>query len=379
MLQRKKLDRGSWMASLLLFMVMVLLFMTRIDRSLITASTYAVVLFSVVCHWYIYKVYKKTFVYKKFVKFIISFSIVYIINLLFVGNLELKQALIGTIVSSAVALLIFLFHHKKSILVLLFCLLLVFFVYKWFILGMDANELTINSRNYISYFLFLFALPLVFYHYKQNSVPIFLIPIVILIMSVLAIGRGGILMSLLFLVGWILMKIRTTKHRFLFYVVLFTIGFAVSYVIADPDFFDTYFSRFEERAFESAVRTEGWIKYVEKIVNPIYFIVGYPVKKEPYIMNVLEGSLHNSYLTLHARLGCVSFIVLFFLYKAMKYLFIKREYLLMFFLGGLLLKGFTDADFPCTGVAGDTYIYILILIYLETRIDINNRNNRNSV
>lgn len=367
-LNNTKKKNGELIPSIMIFVSLALLFATRIDQSIITVTTYALVVFSFFCHWYIYNRLKQDVLYHKFVRQVLLLGCVYVFNMLIVHNLIFKEVLMGIIVTPSIALLIFRFRIKKIFSIGIFLSVLFFLVYKWFVLGYDANELTTNSRNYISYFLFLYLTPLVFTCYRNKELIQIIYPIIILVMSILAIGRGGILMSLLFLVGWIIMKTKTTRHKFLFYLTIFLLVILSSSVVISPDFLELYFSRFEDRALDSEVRTIGWINYINCVFdNPYSFFTGYPVHKEAYIMDVLDGSLHNSYLTLHARAGFVGIFIIFYILKGLIILFRNKEYLLWFFFASFLLKGISDADFPCLVVGGDIYIYMIILIYFESK------------
>lgn len=366
-----KNSKSDFVPAIMLLVSMVLLLATRLDESIITLTTYALVLFAITCHIYIFRRLKNSILYRRFMKLGLVLSLIYLFNMFVIGNMELKQVLIGTIVSSSIAMLIFFFNIGKRYAILCFGIVLAVFIYRWFILNYDAEEITVNSRNYISYFLYLYSLPIVFCCYKKGTQPFFIVPIIILIMAIIAIGRGGIIMSLLFVIGWLLMKAKMTKHKILFYFILVLVLLSFSSVVATPDFFDLYFSRFEERGLDSSVRTDGWLSYLNDITNPLYFITGYPLRHDRYIFSILEGSPHNSYINFHARAGIFCLFIFFCIIKVMIAFLKQKNYLLLFFFLGLLIKGITDADFPCTGVAGDIYIYILLLIYLESRINRN--------
>ena len=172
-------------------------------------------------------------------------------------------------------------------------------------------------------------------------------------------------MSTLLFVGWLLMLLKTTEHKFLVWTILiFIIAFTIHVGFISENF-ELLFSRFEEKGIESSNRTNAWSQYIDYSLSGfINFLFGTKTHQVPLVRD-LDDSIHNSYLTAHAYLGI---LCVYYLYLAFKgyWSFIKQKhFFLIAFFGAFLIKAIVDADFPCTAVGGDIYICILILTGLN--------------
>ena len=321
----------SKIASILFLISFPLVFLGRVDEAYVTIAAYTQTLIGLITICFLIKdLYKKDVLFRRAISIWLGISSVLILNFLLLRNFEFKNLLVGTVIMPSISFIIYFYEHKKWILYLPFLCVLSMIVYRWFILGLDAEEITVNSRNYIVFYLFLYFTPIVLSNYKNNDMPSVVFPIAFLVLAIIAIGRGSIIISVTF-----------------------------------SEVADLLFSRFEERGMESHQRTDAWYQYIDYTFNNLFnLILGTKVSTVPYV-RALENSLHNSYLTVHARMGIVGLWYLSLVYKGYKSIWKSRNYLVLSFFGSLLFKGLVDADFPCVGSGGDIYIYILILLGLD--------------
>lgn len=368
-------NKSDMLISVLIVVDFLFLFASRISEDTMTMYSYALVSLSFIVLIYGFIKLHNNKVYIKFLKFCGVLSIMYALNFLLVGNLAFKQLLFGTIVAPALASALYFFRINKLITLFLFVAVLYFFIFKMFVLVEDANFITVNSRNYISYYLFLSILPFFWSYYRERGLPSFLFPAILLVMSVFAIGRGGIIMSFVLIIGWLLMRMEKSKHRILFIVSTIIIISILFYVYVDPDFLDLYFGRFEKEGFDSNNRSEGWVLYLKSLLSPQYLLMGSPISNIHYITSTLGGSLHNSYLTAHARMGIICLLYFVLIYRGMKTMYKQKNLFFFFFFLSFLVKAYLDADFPCTGVLGDIYVYLIVLIGLNGNFKIRQINN----
>lgn len=356
----------SKIASILFLISFPLVFLGRVDEAYVTIAAYTQTLIGLITICFLIKdLYKKDVLFRRAISIWLGISSVFILNFLLLRNFEFKNLLVGTVIMPSISFIIYFYEHKKWILYLPFLCVLSMIVYRWFILGLDAEEITVNSRNYIVFYLFLYFTPIVLSNYKNNDMPSVVFPIAFLVLAIIAIGRGSIIISVTFFVGWLLNRIQTSSHKKILFVTMVCIIAPTIYALFMSEDADLLFSRFEERGMESHQRTDAWYQYIDYTFNNLFnLILGTKVSTVPYV-RALENSLHNSYLTVHARMGIVGLWYLSLVYKGYKSIWKSRNYLVLSFFGALLFKGLVDADFPCVGSGGDIYIYILILLGLD--------------
>lgn len=360
-----KVTYKSFVATILLVCSLPLVFISRIEEY-VTIGAYVQLVLGLLSYFLISYNLKADKRFNKFITQLFTFFIALLINLFLIGNFELKQLLYGIIIMPAIALLLFFFNYSRFIALIPFCLVLFFIIYRWFVLGLGADGVTINSRNYIVYHLFISSLPYIIYCYRHNERPVVLMPVIFMAAALFAIGRGGIIMSNIFFIGWLVSKISNSKHKFFIFSLILILLVTIVSLLINNDTIDVFFSRFEERGLESTARTDAWKQYIGSLADPFNLLFGTRVSTLSQV-HALEDSLHNSYLTLHARMGlfCVPY-----LYLAISGYFVllkKKAFLLVAYFGALLIKGFVDADFPCANVGGDIYMYLLMLVYIDNK------------
>lgn len=354
--------------SLLYICFFSLLFVARLEETFVTIGSYALLFIGIITQVYLFLKLNINKLYVKFQKVYFLFVALMCINFVLIHNFEVKALLHGIITLPALALLIYFFDYKTWVSLLPFGLVLSLIIFRWFILGLGAEDVTVNSRNYLVFFLFLYSMPYFFHCYRTDKLPSVLLPLIFIVIAVLAIGRASIIISIVLLVGWLLMLLKTTKYRFLVWVLLIIIIFFTIRLGFLVENIDILFSRFEEKGLESSSRTEAWVQYIKySFTNMFNFLFGTKTMLVPLVRN-LDGSIHNSYLTAHAYLGILFIYYLFSAFRGLFTFLKQRHYLMLAFFGALLIKAFVDADFPCKVVGGDIYMCILILVGLNQKL-----------
>ena len=367
----------SFVATLLLVCSLPLIFISRIEQY-VSIGAYVQVFLGLLSYFVIFYNVKND---KRLIKFTILLFPIFLaifFNLILIRNFELKQLLYAVIIMPAIALLLFFFKYPRFFTLIPFFVVLFITIYRWFVLGIEANEITVNSRNYIVYHLFLSSIPYILYCYRHNERPFVIIPIVFIAAALFAIGRGGIIMSIIFFIGWLAGRITISKHKYLIFFLILLFLITIIYLLISNDTVEVLFSRFEKNGFESSQRTSAWKQYIYSLADPFNFLFGTRVSTLPQV-HELEDSLHNSYLNLHASMGLFCIPYLYLAISGFIVLLKKKEFWLAAFFGAFLIKGFVDADFPCSSVGGDIYMYLLMLIYIDNiyskRLKLFNRHN----
>ena len=299
--------------------------------------------------------------YKKFLFLVLFTFILALFNAFIIGNVGLKESLCTFLFFSNIsAVLVFVklnhFVFKTSF----WCVVVIFTILYFNTQSLD--DILVNSRNYISYYLILFILPYVI-SYRQNNKEVGLLPLLVCVLySFMAVGRGGIIISLLLLMGILVFKINDrSKYRKFYITLLSVIGVIVLVVGINPDTIELLFGRFIDKSMDSEARTIGWLEYLSAMGEPINFLLGVKIANLPYCSIELDESLHNSYLSLHSRMGIFALFYLYLVFRGFIRIFKNDKYIALV-ISSLLVKAFVDTDFPFYYVGGDIYLYILLFI-----------------
>jgi len=292
----------------------------------------------------------------------------FLMNMLLVGNSDIKQIVYGVLIMPCLAALLFFYKIRHRVSLVLFYSIALFFGTYILHNGPFTNnetEILTNSRNYVSFFVLLYSLPYFIHCYDFNKVPSLAVPIICVLISIFAIGRAGIIGSFILLTGILYLKmIQNNKLRIVYRMAFFLILFTTITIGVNDDLIDVYFSRFSENGMDSYGRIDAWLEYIKSLTNPVNILLGSRIKSLDYTTWYLEGSLHNSYLTLHARLGMIGLLLIFFMIKGLWQLIKQRCYPIIPIIAALLIKGITDADTAGAYSGGDIYVFYLALVYM---------------
>lgn len=216
-----------------------------------------------------------------------------------------------------------------------------------------SNQLLMaTSRNYVSVLMLLLVL---FYyvscHDKNKTISI--IPaVVFFIISIFAIGRGGILASAFLLFLLVLYKLQSVAnsqnnnfYKFLLkcsiIVALLLISIGINYGLFQG-YFERIFTRFYTQSGADQARLVMWSNFLSNNMNSLRdFLVG---SNTEYIR--LDGNLHNSFLQSYASFGLAGFLMLLFLIiRAFVMGLKKKDFFWLLLYTTLLLRAITDRVF----------------------------------
>ena len=224
----------------------------------------------------------------------------------------------------------------------------------WFILTLiDRNVDTNNyflklSRNYFS--ILMLALLCLYYisivDKKCLKIPMFP-AIIYLVISLLAIGRGGIISAILLIFGiafinyWVYQE--DYKKRILFvYSGIFLVVF-MAVVGKELGIVDVWFSRFEMLGMKSQGRSLIWNQYFSLVFHSLKNLIFGCSLQNIEIFERYAFNLHNSFLQMHCTYGLVfSMAVLFGLMTSLWKCYQNKEFLVMLLEIVFLFRASTD-------------------------------------
>ncbi len=206
----------------------------------------------------------------------------------------------------------------------IFYLIIGYLAYKM-LSGADPNKLFTASRNAVSTYA-ISSLMLLVFLYRQGRIAVPYIPAFLcLTLSVWAIGRSGIIVSLIiFLVmlfakdrRFVLGRSRRTKN--VIRVVLITLAIIAVFSMWDKlmVMLDPYLYYLKAKGLSDVHRSDLILAYLEHI-EPFEFFFG--VKTETIqVFSLYSNNPHNSYISLHSSFGFIAVIMFalisYYLYK----------------------------------------------------------------
>lgn len=229
------------------------------------------------------------------------------------GNIDFQE-MFWPIAFSGIALVLLNFKINYNFSRFIYFTTATILIFQIMLSGSASNLETVASRNTISVFILITFSIYAISSYSNNK-KITVIPVIIgIIVTVMAVGRSGILSLALLLIFFIIFEFDGMHHRIrLSYKTLIQIIFALIIIIYSGGVMEKFMSdmllNFEQRGLES-VRTIIWSDYISKTLNSLKYIVfGAPIEGTP-VLNRFSSNLHNSFLMLHAKYGMVMVITL---------------------------------------------------------------------
>lgn len=361
----------GFIPNVLLFVSFSLILLSRTDQNMVHICIFIQTFVAAITHFYLNTRLRHFRIYNKLLMFLLICGVVLFLNLMLVGNITLKMIIYAVIIMPSIAMLIFFGKIQTSWLYAIFFFALAFIVIRWWLVG-DPNIVTVNSRNYLGTYLVLYSLPYYFNCYKNRILPNLALPLITLTVSILAVGRGGILVSLIILIGWLFEYHDHSKHKYIVVGFIIMLGLGMIVTISSTGVVNKYFSRFEAEGFFSSIRAGLYAEYLNSLMVIRNFFLGTNLDSLPLIA-FRGSSVHNSYLYAHARMGIFSFIYVYYIAKGFFTLFREKSWFFVFYFMAVLIKAFIDSDFPATPVGADIYVFFLILVYMSYKEEKNNR------
>lgn len=239
--------------------------------------------------------------------------------------------------------------------------LVVFLYYQLLIIGTVNGDIFLDyglSRNYPGSMLVIFnCLWAVWKYLRYGRLPLFF-PILSTVMAFFLDGRSSLICMLLITVFCIIFRGRgRTKYITTFLLAGLTLYF-ISYfwdlIIADYEL-----TSLATKGFETS-RTEIWSSYINH-QDFISFLFGLDSDNLP-ILREVGGNPHNSFLSIHRRMGIIGLItLLYYMFKELIILIRKKQFVILFFNLVLIVRMFVDGMLT---TAQDFFILTLFFLPL---------------
>ncbi len=264
----------------------------------------------------------------------------------------------------------FFINNKFNTKLLYLPLLIEWIVLAYFVVtGADLNNIFDGtSRNYISVVMIVNVVTVNIVEWRQEGKVTVWPGIISFYFSLLAIGRSGIICSLLLLLGLLYFsyKQQTVRSKIM-YLIIIIIPIIIYIVIEYENLFLLVsalpvLDRFNSMGMDTDYRDLLIESYLNHM-NPLNIILGYNYENN-LLFACKDLNPHNSIIFLHYNTGIVFFIAILFLIRSMFNLFKNNKFFLMLMIL-LLLRGWTDS-YLFLGPY-DFLILSFILISKETR------------
>lgn len=311
------LIRNFFSAALIIIYIFVsLIYQQGLFNNLISTNTITILLgFLIVVDFSLTeKNFLKLDKFEKINFLFISLFFFVLMNSIFIRQYLLFGALFNIIVCYVIAKKINNFKLNYWILLLPFWFL-VFYILNKLLADPNPEMIFINSRNYVSFYLIITVLP---YYLVSiiNKKRYNLIPVIFLVsLSVYALGRSGIVASLLILIGLTYKKIKNGAYytKFLFLIFILVIIYLIFVFFSNIEDFRELKRFSSANAFLSDGGRSGIIKlYLEKL-DIASFLFGMNTEVELKSKLMSYGHLHSSFLNFYSviGIGIIAFIYFF--------------------------------------------------------------------
>lgn len=239
-----------------------------------------------------------------------------------------------------------------------------YFVQHWWLEGNLLTAIEGSSYNHISAIMIAVTGFAYLTAYRENvlaQVPPIWPALLCLVISVMAIGRGGIVSASLLAVCVVTVRFRDKIGLMLLIIIpilLLTFG---QQWLSDFRILSTYdlvLSKFEDGSVSSNIRFRIWSNYIDA-QDVVSFLFGYPADR---IVRNMGATMHNSYLLWHQRTGVFAFVLLFLVFRALW--LGRKNVVLLGLLTAMLLRGMTDTVVGESGFLLDpVFVACILLIY----------------
>jgi hypothetical protein len=300
---------------------------------------------------------------------ILSFIFFYIffgaIGLLFNGNMD-PQELLWPFAFMGLAILLLNFDINYKLVKALYYFSIFFIALRIIVAGGISSLDTASSRNTIGIMVLIyFSLYVIASYVNKKKITIF--PVLFgLLITIIAIGRSGILTFVLLTMLFIIFEFKGNKHKirnplkWIFVILFGGILFLIFYSFLDTYFVETI-NNFKSRGLES-VRIGIWSDYFNKTFTSAQFLLlGTPISGT-YWLDMFTDNLHNSFFMLHAKYGLIVFLVIILLIiKSSWYFFKMKNYLYLVVLVAVVFR----MQFDYTNFNSQLDIILFYLLFYQ--------------
>ena len=236
-------------------------------------------------------------------------------------------------------------------------------VYKTLVFAFDYT-----SENYVSIFYIIFITILAIQSNKVGKKINLIHPMIALLFSLFAQGRGGILVLLMLNLFLILNTESQKKKVLLFLWSGFALLFGVLMYIESSGILANMLSKFNELGLNSNGRAIFWSNYIKECgssITKIFFGVNVGDNLAQY-ESYIPKHLHNSFLSFYSKYGLfISILTLWYLFRSVVILGRKKSFTLLGVVIAFLCRAFTDLVFG--GFLGDIVLYCLVFMSLQQK------------
>lgn len=277
---------------------------------------------------------------------ILSFIFFYIffgaIGVLFNGNID-PQELLWPFAYMGLAILLLNFKTDYRLIKVLYYFALIFIAIKIIAAGGIDHLDMVASRNTVGIMVLIYFSMYAIASYVNNK-KITVFPVLFgLLITVMAIGRSGILTFALLTILFFIFEFKEDKHKLRNPLKwIYVIMFAVFLLLVFYSLLDTYFiemlNNFKNRGLESA-RISIWNDYLKKtFTSSLFLLLGTPINGT-YWLDAFSNNLHNSFFMLHAKYGLIMFlVVVLFIIKSSLYFLRRKNYLYLVLLLAVVFR-----------------------------------------
>ena len=240
------------------------------------------------------------------------------LNILFVGQLQLQKYAIILIIYFAAGLYLSMAETLNyNLWRIVFFVAVAVVMYNWMTTADEYHLFYGTSRNFVSVFLLIFLIPLVYAAYLNNRKISALYYVLIFVCSVSAIGRSGIAFTGLLLGAIYIYRVfmnpkvsvRTKYLHFSLLCVALIVFLAMQTTVMSA-LVQKLFSRFIEMSnLQEEPRIKILSSYLESVDAWWKVLLGSNSRKIVYLQK-WNGNIHNSYMLTHATFGLIGMIAL---------------------------------------------------------------------
>lgn len=248
------------------------------------------------------------------------------------------------------------------------------FLFSKYLQGYPPAEWVKGSRNFVSVLGIYLTITTIavsnLYTKKANLIVHFGLPLLTVVFSVLALGRSGIISSLLiFLVSSLHLvnsKGRQNVSKYVFFLILIGLGIFIYQYI---DYIESSFLyKFERKGIDLDERADVITMYLNSM-DMYAFFFSYP--SLDWIFAVQGITLHNSYLHWHFSFGFGAFIILYLIFRSSISIYKLSKYM-CFLLLIIMIRSFSDQVLLSDGILLGLPL-ILIVMTNDYRINMGSK------
>lgn len=240
--------------------------------------------------------------------------------------------------------------------------------YKVIILGLDPNTIFAHtSRNMISTIAIMYGVLIYLIMFLKETKVTILPALIALLLSIIAIGRTGVVCALLLLIVVYIYNYIYAKESKKKWYILGICVFILSLIYFAKDALSAgeieFISRWQVYGVSDPARAQLLNRYIENI-DFYTFMKGYDITSD-IIYNSWNNNPHNSWIYLHYHLGIWGVVLIGLCFISGVKLFIKKQLFLLFLLLIIILRASTDSVIFFSNY--DFIIYSFIILTFKIR------------